>query len=157
MKPEIQVRRYQISDTESIAHLYYDTIHAVNAKDYTQEQLNAWAPNRHDYKAWQEKCLNINPFVSLINGILVGFAEFESSGHIDCFYVHSKFQGCGIGSTLLYTIEAVAKEQGLRRIYAEVSITAKPFFEAKRFRVVKQQMVRIRDVELVNFIMEKCN
>jgi N-acetylglutamate synthase-like GNAT family acetyltransferase len=53
------------------------------------------------------------------------------------------------------TIEKEAKEKLLPRIYAEVSITAKPFFITKGFEVVKQQTVQIRGVNLINFIMEK--
>lgn len=41
------------------------------------------------------------------------------------------------------------------RIYAEVSITARPFFASKGFQVIKQQTVRIHGVELTNFVMEK--
>lgn len=41
-----------------------------------------------------------------------------------------------------------------KRVFAEVSITAKPFFEAKGFKVVKQQIVDIKGVKLTNFIME---
>lgn len=47
-----------------------------------------------------------------------------------------------------------ANDLNLKRVFAEVSITAKPFFEAKGFKVVKQQNVDIRGVKLTNFIME---
>jgi hypothetical protein len=87
---------------------------------------------------------------------VVGFAEFEPNGHIDCFYVHHNFQGVGVGTALMHEIEMEAREKLLPRIYAEVSITARPFFASKGFQVIKQQTVRIRGVELTNFVMEKC-
>lgn len=154
---EIKVRRYQDGDTKHIAHLYYNTIHTVNATDYTKEQLDAWAPSSlvQDYCRWQEKLEKIKPFVALIGDIIVGFAEFESNGHIDCFYVHHAFQSAGIGSALMFEVEKEAADKSISRIYAEVSITAKPFFEAKGFKVVKQQTVQPRGVELINFVMEK--
>lgn len=49
----------------------------------------------------------------------------------------------------------IANDLDIKRVFAEVSITAKPFFESKGFKVVKQQVVNIRGVELTNFIMEK--
>ena len=52
-------------------------------------------------------------------------------------------------------IEEQAKSLLVGRLYAEVSITAKPFFESKGFRVVKQQTVQIRGQELTKFLMEK--
>lgn len=153
---KVQVRRYQDGDAKHIASIYYNTIHTVNAKDYTKEQLNAWAPYHDNYAAWQEKCSKLNPFVAVIDDTIVGFAEFEPNGHIDCFYVHHKFQGAGVGTALMREIEMEAREKLLPRMYAEVSITAKPFFVGKEFQVIKPQTVQIRGMELTNFVMEKC-
>ena len=153
---KVQVRRYQDGDVKHIASIYYNTIHTVNAKDYTKEQLNAWAPYHDNYAAWQEKCSKLNPFAAVIDDRIVGFAEFEPNGHIDCFYVHHKFQGAGVGTALMRKIEMEAREKLLPRIYAEVSITARPFFESKVFQMIKQQTVQVRGMELTNFVMEKC-
>lgn len=157
MNNKIQVRRYQDGDAKFLSQIYYNTIHTVNAIDYTKEQLDAWAPwsSVQDYRGWQEKLEKIKPFVALINDKIVGFAEFEPNGHIDCFYVHHEFQGSGIGSALIYETEKEAVDKSIYRVYAEVSITAKPFFEAKGFHVVKQQADTIRGIELINFVMEK--
>jgi GNAT superfamily N-acetyltransferase len=157
MKNKILVRRYQDGDAKHIARIYYNTIHTVNSKDYTKEQLDAWAPySSLQDCGWQEKLDKIKPFVALIGDTIVGFGEFEPNGHIDCFYVHHEFQGVGVGTALMHEIETEAREKLLPKIYAEVSITARPFFESKGFQIVKQQMVQIRGVELTNFVMEKC-
>ncbi|MBY0378785.1 MAG: GNAT family N-acetyltransferase [Rickettsiales bacterium] len=157
MNNKIQVRRYQGGDIKFLSQIFYNTIHTVNAKDYTKEQLDAWAPwsSVQNYSGWKEKLEKIRPFVALIGNTIVGFAEFEPSGHIDCFYVHHKFQGAGVGSALMQEIEKEAIEKLISRAYAEVSITARSFFEAKGFQTVKQQTVQIRGVELINFVMEK--
>ena len=154
---KIKIRRYQQGDVKFLKQIYYNTIHTVNAKDYTKEQLDAWAPRSlvQDDSGWQEKLEKIKPYVALIDDTIVGFAEFEPTGHIDCFYVHHDYQGSSVGSTLIHEIEKEAVEKSISRIYSEVSITAKPFFEAKGFYLVKQQAVTIRGVELINFVMEK--
>ncbi|MDF3055666.1 MAG: family N-acetyltransferase [Gammaproteobacteria bacterium] len=59
------------------------------------------------------------------------------------------------GSQRMNEVFNKAKTWQLKRVYAEVSITAKPFFESKGFNVVKQQNVNIRGIELTNFVMEK--
>ncbi len=157
MNKKILVRRYQDNDAEFLSKIFYHTIHTINAKDYTKEQLDAWAPwsSVQDYSGWKEKLEKIQPFVALIDGVIVGFAEFEPNGHIDCFYVHHEFQSIGVGSTLMAEVEKEASRSALPRIYAEVSITAKPFFEKQGFKVVKRQTVTIRGAELTNYIMEK--
>lgn len=153
----ISIRKYKEADAPAIANIYYNTIHTVNTRDYTEKQVNAWAPydSVQDYSGWQEKLAKIQPFVATINDTVVGFAEFEPNGHIDCFYVHHEYQGKGIGSALMAAIFEEGKKLQINRIYAEVSITAKPFFEAKGFKVVKEQTVTVRGVGMTNFVMEK--
>ena len=77
MNNKIQVRRYQDGDAKFLSQIYYNTIHTVNAKDYTKNQLDAWAPwsSVQDYSGWQEKLEKIKPYVALIDDIIVGFAE----------------------------------------------------------------------------------
>lgn len=34
------VRKYQSLDCEEMAQLFYDTVHTINRKDYSKEQLD---------------------------------------------------------------------------------------------------------------------
>ena len=38
----MRIRRYEPDDLSQITALFYDTVHAVNAADYSPEQLDAW-------------------------------------------------------------------------------------------------------------------
>ena len=89
------------------------------------------------------------------DGTLAGFGELEENGHIDCFYCHHAYQRRGVGSAIYSRIEAKARALGLTRLLVEASITARPFFEAKGFAVVKRQTVICRGIELTNYVMEK--
>lgn len=152
----LKIRVYQEADAPVLAELYYQTIHQINRQDYSAEQVNAWAPEAsRQADKWREKWKKLAPMVAVMGDKIVGFAEFESNGHIDCFYCHHDYQGCGVGSALMAEIEKRAGESGVERIYAEVSTTAKRFFEAKGFVVVKAQEVNLRGVKLTNFVMEK--
>ena len=48
-----------------------------------------------------------------------------------------------------------AKVQGIKRLYSEVSITARPFYEKMGFTVKSRQRVEVRGETLTNFMMEK--
>ena len=149
------IREYRLSDTKAIMKLFYNTIHEINICDYTQEQVDAWAPKNMDYDVWHKRLQAKLPYIAENNGEIVGFGELEADGHIDCFYCHSKYQRKGIGSTLLSYIENTAKLQGIKRLYTEASITAKPFFQTKGFNVVREQEVERRGGWLKNYVMEK--
>lgn len=152
----ITTRKYQASDASDLVNIYYHTIHKINTRDYSEEQVNAWAPiSSLELEKWEQKWSKLPPIVAISNNHIVGFAEFEPNGHIDCFYVHHEFQGKSVGTYLMNAIELIAKEKNIHHIYAEVSITARPFFEKKGFTVTRQQTVTIRGSELINFVMEK--
>ncbi len=48
----MKIRVYQSSDCEKLAELFYNTVHTVNAKDYTKEQLDVWATGKVDLEKW---------------------------------------------------------------------------------------------------------
>ncbi len=121
----------------------------------TQEQVNAWTGESMDYEFWHQRLKSKLPFIAENHGEIVGFAELEANGHIDCFYCHSQYQRQGIGSKLLTHIENTAKSRGIKRLYAEVSITAKPFFQHWQFTIVREQEVERRGIKFKNYVMEK--
>ncbi len=152
----ILIRQYEESDATFLAAIYFNTIHHINIKDYSPDQVNAWAPKTSiEIERWLKKWEKLPPIVAVMDNNIVGFAEFEKNGHIDCFYCHHEYQRCGVGSALLKEIEQRARRDNINKIFAEVSITAKPFFEAHGFQVLKQQTVAIRGQQLTNFVMEK--
>src|SRR3990167_9726199 len=129
MSKTITIKPYNKTDAPLLASIYFHTIHKINAKDYSSDQLDAWAPSSSlETEGWMRKWEKLPPIVAMIDDKVVGFAEFEDNGHIDCFYCHHEYQGCGVGSALIKEIEVRARSNKLNNIFAEVSITARPFF-----------------------------
>ncbi len=135
--------------------LFTDTVHKVNARDYSLEQVNAWAPEQADLELWLKRLRGSITLVAEENQTIVSFGNLDPSGHIDCFYTRSEHQNKGYGSKLLLAIEQRARVLGLKKFFTESSITAKPFFLKKGFSLLKQQTVTVRGIKMVNFIMEK--
>lgn len=118
--------------------------------------MDVWAPSISlEAEGWAKKFAKTQPFVALTGEEIVGFAEFEPNGHIDCFYCHHKWIGRGVGAALMRRIFEEAQRQHIPRIFAEVSITAKPFFEKQGFTAICEQTVIKNDVALINYKMEK--
>jgi putative acetyltransferase len=154
----IQVRRYKEEDAPTLAAIYYHTIHNINVRDYSAEQLEVWAPlSTLEAATWKRKWAETQRLVlvATIINIPVGFIELEPNGHIDCFYCHPEWIRKGIGSALMQALERNAKAFHIPRLFAEVSITARPFFESKGFQVIKEQAVIRQGISLTNFAMEK--
>jgi len=151
----MKIRTYEIGDTQKIVKLFYDTVHEVNIRDYTTAQVDAWAPADIDIESWTQSLSSKFTFVAEDGDTIAGFGELEANGHIDRFYCHKDFQRQGVGKLILTQIESKAQELGLKKLFAEASITARAFFESRGFIVIRKQEVERRDQKFINFVMEK--
>ncbi|AFY74932.1 putative sulfurtransferase [Synechococcus sp. PCC 7502] len=151
----MEIRLFQPQDSEQIAHIFHDTIHEINIRDYSLEQVQAWAPDNLNIEEWVKSCAAKFTYVAEESDTVLAFGELEANGHIDCFFCHKDYQRRGVGTRLYQTIETKAIELGLNRLYVEASITARAFFKSRGFRVVKEQQVSVRGQKLTNFVMEK--
>jgi UPF0176 protein len=149
------IRLFQKQDSDQIAKLFHDTIREVNIRDYSPAQVQAWAPDDLYFTNWTEDCTSNFTYVAEEEGEIIGFAQLETNGHIDCFFCHKDYQRCGVGTRLYRAIEAKALELKIERLFVEVSITARAFFKSRGFSVVKEQQVTCRGEKLTNFVMEK--
>jgi len=148
----MKLRAYRSEDCPELARLFYETVHTVNARDYTQEQLNAWAAGNVDLNAWNESFLAHHTVVAETDGKIVGFGDMDPSGYLDRLYVHKDFQHCGVATVIC---DALEKSSTATVFTTHASITARPFFEKRGYAVVKQQQVERRGVRLTNFVMRK--
>lgn len=144
------IREYISSDCERLAELFFQTIHTVNAKDYTKEQLNVWATGNVDLSVWNNSFLEHYTLVALENNVIVGFGDIDNTGYLDRLFVHKDYQSQGIATALCDRLEA-----GFDRVTTHASITAKQFFMNRGYRLIKEQQVVRNGISLANYVMEK--
>ena len=149
---KMNLRDYKTSDCTQLAELFYQTVHNVNVKDYTQAQLNAWATGEVDLAEWDASFLKHKTVVAVEGSAIVGFGDMDGSGYLDRLYVHKDYQRRGIASAICDVLESAVPG---KRITTHASITAKPFFLHRGYHVVKAQEVVRHGVVLTNFVMEK--
>lgn len=145
------IREFQPSDCIELAELFYNTVHTVNARDYTKEQLNAWATGNVDLEKWNQSFQEHCSIVAVDDEIIIGFGDVDDTGYLDRLYVHKDYQGKGVATAICDKIEQVI--QG--KIVTHSSITARPFFEKRGYKVIKEQQVGRQGIMLTNFVMEK--
>ncbi|MEZ8697177.1 GNAT family N-acetyltransferase [Vibrio lentus] len=151
----VRIRNYQPNDNKALWEIYFHTVRNINVRDYSQEQVEAWAPSDFDSELWQ-KCLHrIQPFVAELDGRVVGYTDLQPNGLIDHFFCHHEYQGRGVGRALMEHVFQIGSVRGVSRYFSEVSITARPFYEHLGFTVVNEQEVEMRGVKLTNYVMEK--
>ena len=145
------IREYQPLDCEVLAELFYNTVHTVNEKDYTKEQLDVWATGIIDLEKWNQSFEDHYSLVAIDDEVIVGFGDIDKAGYLDRLYVHADYQRKGIATAICNQLEQAV--QG--GIVTHASITARPFFEKRGYRVIKEQQVERQGIFLINFVMEK--
>ena len=105
-----------------------------------------------DLKAWDASFRAHKRIIAVKNGEIVGFGDMDETGYLDRLYVHKDYQGQGVASAICDELERFAAGKTITK---HASITAKPFFQHRGYRVVRKQEVIRRGVALTNFVMEK--
>lgn len=145
------IREYRPLDCEILAELFYNTVHTVNVKDYTKEQLDVWATGTVDLEKWNQSFMEHYTLVAVDDEVIIGFGDIDKTGYLDRLYVHSDYQGKRVATAICEQLEQAV--QG--NIVTHASITARPFFENRGYKVVEEQQVERQGIFLTNFVMEK--
>ena len=82
---------------------------------------------------------------------IIGFGDIDKTGYLDRLYVHADYQKKGAAAAICSRLEQAVSG----KITTHASITARPFFEKRGYRVVREQQVERKGVFLTNFVMEK--
>ena len=146
------IREYRPEDLPVLVALFYDTVHAVCAADYTLAQLDAWAPADMDASAWAASLASHHTVVAVEGGTIVGFGDMAADGYLDRLFVHKDFQRRGVAKAICDALEGASRAG---RFTTHASITARPFFEKRGWRILTAQTVERRGVFLTNYRMER--
>ena len=146
----MKLRRYRVSDCSELTRLFYDTVHSVCARDYTPEQLDAWADGHPDLETWDRSLRAHDTLVVEEGGRILGFGDMTADGYLDRLFVHREAQGRGIASALCAALECRCSAS---EFTVHASRTAQPFVQGRGYQVVREQQVERRGVLLTNFLM----
>ena len=149
------IRQYQNEDLASVANLFTATVRHVNPRDYSPEQIAAWAPEPPDLDYWRHRVAGLTLWVAELDGRIIGFCGLGMNGHVDLLYVDQHFQRQDVARSLYQEVETEARHRGIRRLYTAASITARPFFESMEFMILREQQTEFRGVIFQNYAMEK--
>lgn len=148
-------KKATISDLTEMQEMYIETIKWVCKNDYSPLEIDAWIYGLNNVERWLKVIHTQFVLLALINDKIVGYGTLKDGNYIDFLCVHKDLQRQGIADKIFNELEFEAKKENSEIITADVSITAKPFFEKKGF-ITKEQQKNIRlGVELINYKMEK--
>lgn len=152
------IRQAVESDIPVLKQLFRQTLTVLNIEDYTSEEIADWVSCGYHDERWREL---VNDYYMLVaddrlGNKLAGFAALSSQGYLNSMFVHVDYLYQGVASALWNRLEEWAKEQHVREVTADVSITALTFFQKQGFVIEKEQLWRANKLLLKNYRMSKC-
>jgi putative acetyltransferase len=151
----VELRPARPDQAPTVARLFRDTVRSVNRKDYSDAQIDAWAPYEVDLDGWRTAIETSFFLVAISGGMVVGFANLEGNDYVDQLYVHKDLLRKRIATHLIEEIEREARRRGAQRLWTQSSITAKKFFERQGFVAQPAQRVAHNGEYFENYVMEK--
>ena len=100
---------------------------------------------------WNESLQEHFSIVAVDDEIIVGFGDIDKTGYLDRLFVHASYQRKGIATAICNQLEQTVQGD----ITTHTSITAKPFFEKRGYKIVKEQQVERQGIFLTNFCKKK--
>jgi putative acetyltransferase len=160
----VRIRPYTPDDARDTALLFTRSVREVARRDYTEEQVLAWAPDSLDLASWNERRMRPRTRLAFLDGEsgvagsrladsggdeLAGFSDVDDDGYIDMMFVHPGFTRRGVAAALLGDIRA----EGHPSLWSNASISARGFFERNGFVVEREQQVERNGQTLTNYRM----
>ena len=149
------IREFRRGDEPALRAVFESAIHEVAIRDYTQAQVDAWAPRDFDATLWAKRVQGIAPFVVERDGEIVAYADVQASGYIDHFFVGARAGKQGVGGMLMRRIHERAHELDIAVLTSEVSRTAQPFYVHFGFEIVERHVKEVRGVGIEYAAMRK--
>lgn len=150
------IRPARASDAPAMATLYRRSVEGLGARDYSPEQVRAWAGQGPDAARFAAKLADGRRcwIAEDDAGATQGFVDLEGDGHVDFLYVDPGAAAQGVAGRLLDEVDGAARLAGLSRLFVEASETARPLFERRGWRVVGRRDFHVAGVPIHNWAMQ---
>jgi putative acetyltransferase len=151
---EFIIEKASTENLEEIQSLFKNTIKVTAGKDYNKAQIMAWVSSIENKERWKLKIINQYFIVAKNNNKIVGFGSLEKN-YVDFLFVHKNFVRNGIASLIYKNLKEKSIQTGFTKLTTYASITAVPFFQSKDFKIIKDNKIIRKGIEISNFEMSQ--
>ena len=151
----MHLRPYRESNAAATLDVFRRAIRVTASRDYTPEQVAAWASDEIDPAGWGDRRLESRTQVAEVDGAVVAFTDVDDHGYVHMLFVDPDVGRRGVATALLDWVVDTARSLGAEELTTHASLTARPFFERQGFDVVAEQRPVTRGVAMTNFAMRR--
>lgn len=152
---KLNLRKAKIEDLTEIKTVFEQTIIETCKNDYSLNERNVWKSAVNKTEKWKNSIKKEYFIVAENEGKIVGFSSLKESNYLNLMYVHKDFTRQGIAHKMYDKLKSESIRLGVDKLTADVSKTARSFFEKKGFHVVKENVNKIENEILINYNMSE--
>lgn len=153
----MRIRLATPADAAALADVYERSVLAIGTRDYSAEQIAVWIGQGARPERFLARLADGRRCWVAVTGDdqVEAFIDLEANGHIDFLYAAPEVAGSGIAGTLLDTLEAAARADGMRRLYVEASEAARRFLLKRGYAEITRRDFEVDGVAIHNYAMER--
>lgn len=145
----MHIRDFRESDTPAIIDLYVRSVLQIAPSKYEPQAVQAWAGGEHDAVEWMQRMRSAETIVAQERETILGWIEFERSGHLAMLYCSPEAAGTGVAQQLYDTAVQRAKKLGIARFFADASLFSESFFRKNGWNVDERTRVTHNGADFV--------
>ncbi len=150
-----EIRKAKLADLNEVRNLFEHTIIHTCKQDYTDQQLRVWKSASQQIDKWKTALKEEYFIVTEHSNKIVGFSSLKNGNYLNLMYVHKDFIRLGIANMMFAHLKEKSRSLGHDKLTADVSTTARPFFEKKGFKVMKENHNLIDEIMIINYDMSE--
>lgn len=153
----MRIRLATPADAAALADVYERSVLAIGTRDYSAEQIAVWIGQGARPERFLARLADGRRCWVAVTGDdqVEAFIDLEANGYIDFLYAAPEVAGSGIAGTLLDTLEAAARADGMRRLYVEASEAARRFLLKRGYAEITRRDFEVDGVAIHNYAMER--
>ncbi|MFH2106541.1 MAG: GNAT family N-acetyltransferase [Candidatus Micrarchaeota archaeon] len=133
----MRIRRFRKEDAESTSRCIIRTLKETTARYYPKRIIDGITKESQP-KQIAKRALERHLLVVEDKDKIIGTINLTKDGWISTFFIEPKYQGKGIGTKLLASIERIAKNKKIKTIRTHCTINSVDFYKKNGYLVVKQ-------------------
>src|ERR1700736_3548127 len=93
----VNIRFYEPKDAAFLAAVFFDAVRTFGLRDYSQAQVEAWAPAMPDPARLEARAKDSRLILVAVNEVdePIAYGDLELNGHIDHLYCRPEVIGTG--------------------------------------------------------------
>ena len=151
----MKLKQISKKDQLKLKEVYFDSICSIDENIYSKEHKFAWARQAWENSEVEKSLLKGKGLKLICDKKIIGFATRYPENRLSLFYVRGNFQGKGLGTLILDSIEKDAFKSGINKLNTEASLISYKLLLNRKWEMHYKEKININGLIFERYKMFK--